>query len=560
MGVVYRAVQVRLERPVALKVLAPELAGDAGFAERFERESRLTAAVEHPNVIPVYEAGELESGELFLMMRWVEGGDLRRLLDLELRLAPARAIELLRPVASALHAAHARGLVHRDVKPANILIEDVSGHVYLSDFGIARDLADVRTGTGGFLGTMAYAAPERFEGDPGSPRADIYSLGCVLFEALTGRRPFSRDSEAATMRAHLSDPIPSVRALDASVPDALDEIVHVALAKDPAARFGDAGEMAAALDAALAGRSVARSGDATVGLPADPTVVRAPIDAPPARRAGIRRWAAPAVAGLAAAGLVTAVGSLSGGGHSGETAAFRAAVARACRLGASDAALLPGRTRALNASLSSATAWTQSRGYVYAFGTQAESDLAAVDVALAEASPAVAADRVLVGQASGVLRSTIAGYRVYLHEVAGATTPAGLAGVVKGFQPPSQLPLRVAMARLSGRDCLAPAPPVAPVSLFSPAVERSIAAPASHPAASRGGSPAAIPRSAGSSGSSSAGSGPISTQSPSSSSSSPAVPVGPAAPVQSAPAAAPSPIVGSSGSSSGGSGVGHGGG
>jgi serine/threonine protein kinase len=227
MGVVFKATQLRLGRTVALKAIAPQLAGDPDFRARFQREAQLAASIEHPNVIPVYEADELDTGELYIAMRWVQGTDLRELLAIEDRLAPARAVEILAPVAHALAAAHARGLVHRDVKPANVLIAEGGDgraeHVYLTDFGIAR-LSDEEHGltrTGVFVGTLAYAAPERIEGVRAGPAADMYALGCVLFETLTGRPPFNRATDLATINAHLNEPIPSAPVEVLEVPAAL---------------------------------------------------------------------------------------------------------------------------------------------------------------------------------------------------------------------------------------------------------------------------------------------------------------------------------------------------
>ena len=282
MGVVYRATQLRLGRTVAFKVIAPDLARNADYRRRFQREARLAASIEHPNVIPVYEAEELESGELYLAMRWVEGTDLRELLAHEGVLTAPRAASLLAPVARALGAAHARGLVHRDVKPANILIAhggDTNGeHVYLTDFGIARapDEEPGLTRAGAFVGSLAYAAPERIEGDeiPAHPAADIYALGCVLFETLTGHAPFNRESELATMRAHLDDPVPSVCAEAAGVPAELDEVVRIALAKAPRERFATATEMALAIEAAVTGTTMTGRAPAvsrTAARPADRT-------------------------------------------------------------------------------------------------------------------------------------------------------------------------------------------------------------------------------------------------------------------------------------------------
>ena len=225
MGVVYRATQLALDRTVAVKVIAPRLAQDDAFRERFGRESHLAASIEHPNVIPVYEAGELE-GTLYLIMRWVDGTDLRAMLAADGRLSPARAVKLLRPVASALAAAHRRGLIHRDVKPANVLIasgdDEQEEHVYLTDFGIARRAdTDSVTRTGVLVGTLDYTAPERIEGAKGSPASDIYAFGSMLFETLTGHIPFERPTELAKMHAHINDPAPSPAAEAPGVPNQL---------------------------------------------------------------------------------------------------------------------------------------------------------------------------------------------------------------------------------------------------------------------------------------------------------------------------------------------------
>ena len=218
MGVVYRATQLALERTVAMKVIAPELARDVAFRARFERESLIAASIEHPNAIPVYEAGERD-GMLYLVMRWVEGTDLRALLRDEGPLEPARAAALLLPIAAALHAAHRRGLVHRDIKPANVLVardEDGAEHPYLTDFGIARRIDATMAGdvtltqTGMMIGTVDFMAPELVRGERGDARSDVYSFGCMLFEALTGRVPYPRDYEVAKLQAHVQDPPPSL--------------------------------------------------------------------------------------------------------------------------------------------------------------------------------------------------------------------------------------------------------------------------------------------------------------------------------------------------------------
>ena len=188
MGIVYRATQVALGRPVALKLIAADFAGDRSFRERFKREWETAASIDHPNVIPVYEAGEAEE-HLFIAMRYVEGLDLANLLAREPEFAPERAVRIIAQVASALDAAHARGLVHRDVKPANVLI-GAEEHVYLTDFGLTKHASqDALTKTGLFVGSVDYAAPEQIRGEAMDARTDVYSLGCVLYQALTKRLP-----------------------------------------------------------------------------------------------------------------------------------------------------------------------------------------------------------------------------------------------------------------------------------------------------------------------------------------------------------------------------------
>src|SRR5690349_14378887 len=232
MAVVFRAVDERLGRTVALKVLAPGLAGDGEFRERFVRESRAAATVDHPHIIPVYGAGEAD-GILFLAMRYVPGGDLRSVLHREGPLQPERAAFLLSPVASALDAAHGAGLVHRDVKPANILVDRSPGrpdHPYLSDFGLAKGAAGISsaaglTGTGQFLGTADYAAPEQISGGRPHVQTDQYALACVAFTMLTGDLPFARDEPMAVLWAHLSAPPPSVTARRPDLSPAVDHVV-----------------------------------------------------------------------------------------------------------------------------------------------------------------------------------------------------------------------------------------------------------------------------------------------------------------------------------------------
>jgi streptogramin lyase len=229
MGVVYRAHDVALERSVALKLLAPALAGDPAFRERFLVESRLAASLDHPNVVPIHDAGEAD-GQLYLAMRFVEGTDLKRLLHEEGSLPPARAIAICAKVASALDAAHARGLVHRDVKPSNVLIDEAE-HAYLADFGLTKRLSEQAPGfdAGLSLGTPSYVAPEQIEGEDVDGRADQYSLACLLHECLTGKPPFERTSEVAVLFAHLEE--------TPSPPEGLEGVLPKAMAKDPADRY-----------------------------------------------------------------------------------------------------------------------------------------------------------------------------------------------------------------------------------------------------------------------------------------------------------------------------------
>jgi hypothetical protein len=247
MGVVYLATQGFPERRVALKLLSSELAADPAFRERFVRESNAAASTEHPNIVPVYAAGEAD-GRLYLAMRFIEGMDLRTLLEHEGTLSFERAAQICAQVADALEAAHERGLVHRDVKPGNVLL-DSRDRAYLSDFGLIRrtELRTDITKTGQFMGSVDYAAPEQIRGDEVDGRADVYSLGCVLYECLTGSPPFRRDSEVATMYAHLEQDVPAPSSKRDDLPRSVDEAVTKATAKRPDDRFATAGEMAGLL-------------------------------------------------------------------------------------------------------------------------------------------------------------------------------------------------------------------------------------------------------------------------------------------------------------------------
>src|SRR5450432_2411229 len=253
MAVVYRAYDPRLDRRVALKVLAPELASDESFRQRFIRESRAAAAVDHPHIIPVFEAGEA-GGVLFIAMRYVQGGDVRTLLDTRGTLPPARVVSIVTQVASALDAAHSHGLVHRDVKPANMLLDSTAGsaradHVYLSDFGLSKQSLSSSglTGTGQFLGTLDYVAPEQIEGRPVDGRTDLYALAGSAFEMLGGAPPFKRDQGLAVLWAQISEAPPRLTARRPDLPPAVDEVMAKALAKAPDDRYANCLDFTAAL-------------------------------------------------------------------------------------------------------------------------------------------------------------------------------------------------------------------------------------------------------------------------------------------------------------------------
>jgi len=250
MGRVYRAIQPRIDRVVAVKVIRPDLAADRAFREGFEVESRLAASIDHPNVVSVYEADEVD-GVLFVAMRWVEGPDLRQLLAAEGPLEPARAVDLLGQVAAGLDAAHAKGLIHRDIKPANVLLE--GEHAFLSDFGLAQTTfgGDETTQVGGLVGTVDYLAPELVDGGTATIAGDIYALGCVLFQMLTGSVPFPVDGLIAKLHAHTTTDPPAPSAVNPELPRGFDDVVSSALAKDPDRRYTSAGELADAARQAL---------------------------------------------------------------------------------------------------------------------------------------------------------------------------------------------------------------------------------------------------------------------------------------------------------------------
>jgi len=254
MAYVYEATDVRLDRRVALKILAWHDPDGSDFRERFLRESRFAASLDHPNIVPIYEAGEAD-GLLYIAMRFVRGTNLSRLIRRDGPLEPERTLAILAPVADALDLAHAAGLVHRDVKPANILLADSADgrpHVYLSDFGLTKRAAAMSrlTEAGSFIGTMAYVSPEQIRGEPLDARSDLYAFGCVAYECLAGTPPFVRDDQAALMWAHLSQ-FPTPLAESRGELAAADPVIMKAVAKDPADRFASGREFTTALAAAL---------------------------------------------------------------------------------------------------------------------------------------------------------------------------------------------------------------------------------------------------------------------------------------------------------------------
>jgi DNA-binding beta-propeller fold protein YncE len=254
MGVVYRVKHLALDRERALKAIVPALSADPKFRQRFGRESRLAAAIEHPNVIPIHHAGE-EDGLLYLAMRLVEGADLRAMIRAEGRIPPTRVVRIVSAVAAALDAAHARGLVHRDVKPANILIEERgdSSHVFLTDFGISRvsGSGGTVTSTGEFLGSVDYVAPEQIEGGTVDGRADVYSLACVTYHALTGEPPFPRENDLARLFAHPNAPRPRASEVAPELPEGVDDVLARGMAVSAESRYETAGRFASDLQRVL---------------------------------------------------------------------------------------------------------------------------------------------------------------------------------------------------------------------------------------------------------------------------------------------------------------------
>src|SRR4051794_13037783 len=294
MARIYRGHDNQLDRDVAIKLLRPEYGRDPDFGSRFRHEAQAAASLNHPNVVSVYDYGQDAAGP-FIVMELVDGEDLASIIKRSGALPPRQAARITAEAARALHAAHQRGIVHRDVKPGNIMI-DRDGRVKVTDFGIARAIAEAQmTLPGTTLGSVHYFSPEQARGDQTTPASDIYSLGIVLFELLTGRRPWEADSAAAVAMARLAGPAPDPAALRSGIPSDLVAIDRKALATEPADRWSAASSMAAALEAFLAGTAV--PGVAAIGA-------GGPTAATIGAGAGGAGGAAAAAAGLAAgAGL-----------------------------------------------------------------------------------------------------------------------------------------------------------------------------------------------------------------------------------------------------------------
>ncbi|WP_053227044.1 protein kinase domain-containing protein [Solirubrobacter soli] len=331
MGVVYRATQLALDRTVALKVIASGLLEDQNVRSRFVRESKVAASIDHPNVIPIYYAGD-EGGIAYIAMRYVPGDDVRSLVRREGHLAPERAAGIVAQIASALDEAHAAGLVHRDIKPANVLLT-AEDHVYLTDFGLTKHALSVAGSTkpGHWVGTLDYVAPEQIRGERIDARADVYALGCLLFFTLTGVVPFRRESDEARLWAHLSEPPPKPTDLVPEVPDAFDTVIERALAKDPEERYPSAGDLGRAAMAAATNRRpaererlVAKGAAAPVESPTVTAAARPPQALPKAEQTQLqpepetavlpsrsRRPALFVVAGLVLAAAVGVIATLT---------------------------------------------------------------------------------------------------------------------------------------------------------------------------------------------------------------------------------------------------------
>ncbi|HEU5106285.1 MAG TPA: serine/threonine-protein kinase [Solirubrobacterales bacterium] len=403
MGILYLALEPGLERRVALKLIAPEAAADEVFARRFAEESRIAAAIEHPNVVPIYAAGE-EDGVPWIAMRYVAGSDLGRRLAQAGQLEPEHAVALIAQVGKGLDVIHASGLVHRDVKPANVLLsgEPGSEHAYITDFGVARNVATESglTQTGRFVGTLDYVAPEQISGETIDARVDVYALGCLLYKLLTGEVPFPREGEAARLYAHLHDPPPAPSLYVPSLPMALDDVVVRAMSKAPEDRYPSAGDLGRAAQAALSGttvsapeRTVATGAAATreAVRPTEETAKLAPAsDPPPGRRRPLLVGGLLAL--IAAAVAVALIASGGGGDGSGIDGA----------VGDTAATETTAKTKPKPEPKTLTKAELVSRGD--AICTESRNKFLRYRDPVAEAEPDVAYSRVLVGISSNAVQ------------------------------------------------------------------------------------------------------------------------------------------------------------
>src|SRR5687767_6287073 len=321
MGVVYRARQLSLDRVVALKVIAPALMADETIRRRFLRESRVAASIDHPNVIPIYYTGE-EAGVAYIAMRHVAGDDLRTLVRRTGPLEHGRAARIAQQVAAALDAAHATGLVHRDVKPANVLLGQ-GDHAYLTDFGLTKHVLSEAgvTKSGHWVGTLDFIAPEQIRGERVDARSDVYALGCVLFYMLAGRPPFTPEGDEAKLWAHLTERPPAVSKVAPGMPEGFDDVIARALAKQPEERFQSAGDLGrAAVAAATGGRAAGHDTVVATGAAAPieidtraaGTALAPPAPAPAPARQPSRRLAVAAVAAVVLAAGIAAVAMRDG--------------------------------------------------------------------------------------------------------------------------------------------------------------------------------------------------------------------------------------------------------
>ena len=354
MSVVFRAENPRLGNLVALKLLAPELAHDDMFRERFVRESRVAASINHPNIVPIYDFGD-HDGLLYIVMRYVQGADLKHMIQRRGRLTPQQTVAVITQAGRALDAAHARGLIHRDVKPANFLIEPSSAddggadHVYLADFGLTKHSQSKSglTATGVFVGTIDYVAPEQISGGDVDARTDIYSMGCVLYECLTGHIPFEKDAEMAVLYAHVHEDPPGPSELQPELPAAIDVVMRKALAKSPDDRYQSCRELVSAVADALGERPSAAQ--ATPMLADEDSKTAAPMPPPPLRPAS--EPAAPA------AGATVIAGTAAAAPAAGETVFAGTAAA------APAPSLTDGSEQASEAGTSGSVAKTPGRGW-----------------------------------------------------------------------------------------------------------------------------------------------------------------------------------------------------